>query len=622
MSKVDDELTRRLHQAERPVNGDDLFKGLERRRTHRERLRRVQAGLVAFAVLAATAGGFTILRDAFDARERNAGQTPPHPANGEIVFVKDGDDVRQHIYAAQPDGSGERQITEGSANDSNPAVSPDGRTVAFARHLVEKNLEVIATVPIEGGPITWQTSEYVGVSDPTWSPDGTQIAFIDSVSGELNIAEVNGNQVRQIDLPAAAGWDPDSLGDIRASHPSWSPDGSWIAIEARVETDVPTSSSDLALVRPDGTGLQLLVTQEREEYAPAWSPDGSRIAFLRLPRNIESLESLEEIGGPNEIWTVAPDGGGETLIASTGEGSLRLDIAWAPDATSLLVSDGTWISRVDPSPTGDPETNFVRLVQGFSPSWQPLLIDAEPSVTANPEPSPEPDGQDIGLGVRMCDLEVLDGIDWDGTGVDGAAWTGAPVDEDGGCSSAADVQHVVAVDRDGDGIAEQGSTSTLRTCLLCHPFDTVDLNDDGVLELVVLEEASSTPTYSVFEVNRPGSERSPGVYPIIVIAPGAPAMNLDASKAVRFTVGGDEGFSGSIGCDDAGPGSPILRYTWVRGAVDADTELRVDITRLWFGEDGVFHIESVDHFSVPRDPEPTELRSTKPACGVDFHPDA
>ena len=227
---------------------------------------------------------------------------------------------------------------------------------------------------------------------------------------------------------------------------------------------------------------------------------------------------------------------------------------------------------------------------------------------------------DIGLGVRMCDLEVLHGIDWDGTGIDGAAWTGAPVDEDGRCSSPAGVQHVVAVDRDGDGIAEQGSTSTLRSCLLCRPFDTVDLNGDGVLELVVLEEASSTPTYSIFEVNRPGSERADGVYPIIVVAPGAPAMNLDANRAVRFTVGGDEGFSGSIGCEDAGAGAPILRYTWVRGAVDADTDLRVDIARLSFGDDGVFHIESVDRFNVPRTPEPTDLKSTEPACGVDFHP--
>ena len=236
-------------------------------------------------------------------------------------------------------------------------------------------------------------------------------------------------------------------------------------------------------------------------------------------------------------------------------------------------------------------------------------------------PTDEPFGRDIGLGVAMCDLEVLHGIDWDGTGIDGSAWTGAPVDEDGRCSSPEDVQHVVAVDRDGDGIAEQGSTSTLRSCLLCRPFDTADLNDDGVLELVVLEEASSTPTYSIFEVNRPGSERALGVYPIIVVAPGAPAMNLDANEAVHLTVGGDEGFSGSIECEETDGGPPILRYTWVRGAVDADTDLEVDVTRLRLGDDSVFHITSVDSFSVPRVPQ-SDFTPTLPACGVDFHPAA
>lgn len=250
----------------------------------------------------------------------------------------------------------------------------------------------------------------------------------------------------------------------------------------------------------------------------------------------------------------------------------------------------------------------------------------QPEGPASPPPTESPtaalEGRDIGLGVAMCDLEVMHGIDWDGTGIDGAAWTGAPVDEDGRCSSSADVQHVVAVDRDGDGIAEQGSTSTLRSCLLCRPFDTMDLNEDGVLELVVLEEASSTPTYSLYEVNRPGSERALGVYPIFVVPPGAPAMNLDPNEPTRFMVGGDEGFSGSIACENDGPSPPILRYTWVRGAVDTDTELRVDVTRLSFGEDGVFHIESVDRFSVPRNPEPTNLKSTEPACGVDFHPAA
>jgi hypothetical protein len=222
----------------------------------------------------------------------------------------------------------------------------------------------------------------------------------------------------------------------------------------------------------------------------------------------------------------------------------------------------------------------------------------------------------------MCDLEVLEGIEWDGTGIHGAAWTGTPVDEDGRCSTAADVQHIVAVDRDGDGVADQGGTSTLRSCLLCRPFATVDLNSDGVLELVVLDEASSTPTYSLYEVNLPGSERAEGVYPIFVVPPGAPAMNLDPNAPARLTVGGDEGFSGSIACEDDGAGPPILRYTWVNGAVDSNTDLDVDIVQLLMGQDGVFHVQSVDAFSIPRDSQPLDLITTEPACGVDFHPAA
>ena len=66
MPTVDDELTRRLQGAERPVDGDGVFEGLGVRRSHRERLRRIQAGLVAFAVLAATAVGFVTLREAFE----------------------------------------------------------------------------------------------------------------------------------------------------------------------------------------------------------------------------------------------------------------------------------------------------------------------------------------------------------------------------------------------------------------------------------------------------------------------------------------------------------------------------------------------------------------------------
>jgi hypothetical protein len=376
------------------------------------------------------------------------------------------------------------------------------------------------------------------------------------------------------------------------------------------------------LVRVDFDGRIIGTIAEDVYYgaSPAFSPGGTSIAYIRADRPSADPEV-------SEVWVA--DGDGANAVRITDDGGRKPSLAWSPDGSRVLyvrqtpetcgifsvTPDGSdRILVADRSAMGGCAQELS--VQPGGPAPFPT-----PSPSSANSPSPQAQGLDIGLGVRMCDLESLSGVDWDGTGIDGTAWTGAPVDHDGTCASAELAQHVVAVDRDGDGLAERGSTSTLRTCLLCRPFDTVDLNDDGVLELVVLEEASSTPTYSVFEVNRPGSERAMGVYPIIVVAPGAPSMNLDQNEPVRFTVGGDEGFSGSLECE-GGPGAPILRYTWVRGEVDANTDLEVDVTRLRFGEDGVFSILSTDAFSVPRDPEPTDLTPTEPACGVDFHPDA
>ncbi len=606
MSKVDDELTRRLQRAERPVDGDSLFEGLARRRSHRERVRRVQAGLLAFAVLAATAGGFVALQRAFDGNGRTTGQTPVRPlsANGEVVFSQEGADGRSHLFAVQPDGSGLRQITDDATNDTQPAVSPDGQTIAYV-HQIDQGLGVIATVPIGGGAVTWQTEEgtHQGVSDPAWSPDGSRLIFVGSTvdSAALYAGDANSGRTQPLPQPAELEQWP--------AHPTWSPDGTRIAFAALDFTRSYTTS-DLGIVHPDGTGFEWLVaTSDSDEEAPSWSPDGQKIAFMR------------PYEGRDGIWTMPATGGEASLVAFASE--LERDIAWAPDATALLVSDGEWIYRVDPSPAGDPLGNLVQLVRGRSPAWQPLpagsLLSPTPESTGSPSPGPE--GRDIGLSFPLCDIQHVGQIDWYGDGTLGAAWTGAKETDDGRCPSQGHGEYVVAADLDGDGIAEPGGVGFLRTCLFCRPFATTDLDADGILELVVFEEASSTPSYSIYEVSVPTSERSPGIYSLFVAPPGAPRANLPANEPIRFVVGGDEGFSGGLRCENY-PEAPILVYTWVLGEVDADTDLEGHETRLSLGEDGVFHVLETNDFTIPRNEISPLVISVEPACGVDFHPDA
>jgi hypothetical protein len=587
MSKVDDELTRRFQRSERPVDADGVFEGLGARRSHRERLRRIQAGLVAFAVLATTAGGFAILQHAFESVERDVGVTPSPgllPTNGEIVSVREGSDGRSHVFAAQPDGSGVRQITNGATDDSDPTVSPDSKTIAYVSASKDDVL-AIAIVPFDGGGAR-KLADGIFVDDPAWSPDGSELAFVTSGvdSHLLQIIDANGRSPRYLlDVALAS-----------IASPSWSPDGTRIAFGL-----LPEGSPGSVGIIPTNT----MAERPLEETlgvgsAPAWSPDGSRIAIMR-----SGTEG-------DEVWIIDLDGGSEVQLAAGLGTSLEPDLAWAPDGTALLVSDGEWIYRVDATPGGDPRDDFERLVEGQSPAWQPLSVDQEPSVSKRPEP----EGRDIGFGVRLCDVEILDGIDWYGDGTSGAAWTGAQVTSDGRCPEENTGQYVVAADLDGDGAAEPGGMGFLSSCLFCHPYATSDVDADGVLELIVLEEVSSTASFSLYEVSVPTSERSPGIYNLFVAPPGHPEARIRPGEPLRIMTGGDEGFAGWVGCDGRG-GELILQITWRDHPVEGDVQ-EVHETDVALRH-GALQVVASNDYELPVG-TPIPRASDEPACGVDW----
>jgi hypothetical protein len=594
MPKVDDELTRRLHRAERPVERDGLFEGLERRRSRRERLRRVQAGMLAFAVLAATAGGFAILREAFDTDDRDVGESPSPgvpSVNGEIVFSREADDGRLHLFASKPDGTGLRQITSEPTDDSDPAVSPDGRTIAYVRASDEVGL-AIAIVPLEGGDVT-ELADGTFVDDPAWSPDGAEVAFVTSGIDSMWVQMVgtNGQLTR-------------SFLDVGTpiSSPSWSPDGTRIAFGV---VPAGTSPGSVGIIPTNTMSERPLDETIGVGSAPAWSPDGSKIALIR---------SGDE---GDEIWTIAPDGTAETLIATWVEGSLQPDLAWAPDGTALLVSDGTWIYQVEAVPVGDPRDNFVRLMEGQSPSWQPIPADSDPSPTSSPEPSvspePEPAGHNIGLSFRLCHLHPLGGLDLLGDGPVNKAWTGSRVTADGQCSDEPNASFGVAVDLTGDGLADAWSGDTIQFCFMCRPFAGVDFDADGDDELAVMTSEGSMPTFAIYAATVDGGE--PRVTPILAAAPGHPSGGHEAGQPLTYTTGGDAGFSGSVRCEGF-PDAPVLVTTWSEHPIEGDTKT-VHETKLVLGADSAFYVvDSSDYeapvaATIPGTSEPT-------ACGVDW----
>jgi Tol biopolymer transport system component len=129
-------------------------------------MRRMIARLLFGVLLALAASGLgTEARAAFPG------------SNGKIAFVsfRDGN---QEIYAMNPNGTGQTNLTNNQADDRQPVWSVDGTKIAFQSD--RTGTLNIFTMKADGTDVlrvTNDPSPYAFNANPTWSPDGTKIAY-------------------------------------------------------------------------------------------------------------------------------------------------------------------------------------------------------------------------------------------------------------------------------------------------------------------------------------------------------------------------------------------------------------------------------------------------------------
>ena len=283
---------------------------------------------------------------------------------GLIAFDLDGD-----VFTMDRDGGGLRQLTSGAASDLAPTWSLDGTMIAFGSVIPpeanvwppDSTVEVVVmrpdgtdrrTIATLSANVSVYGNPYQESGRLAWSPDGRSIAYTALIGARPEIF------VAPVDGTGAA-----QVGDpvLEGADPAWSPDGARIAFRG--------GSNDLDrgvyVMNRDGSGARRLSTYVAgvslySYVRPTWSPNGHEIAFARLMR--------EE--GLSAVWIVDVDTGLERMI-SPDDGDSQFP-AWSPDGDRLAYMSYTSDTAqfvVAGADGSDPVV--LEPFAGWAPTWSP-----------------------------------------------------------------------------------------------------------------------------------------------------------------------------------------------------------------------------------------------------------
>lgn len=206
------------------------------------------------------------------------------------------------------------EATSGGRVNVAPAISPDGRYIAFLSERDLFNINLFVADAQTGRIVrslreTARNPDFDAIrfinSSGSWSPDGRRFIFVTFADGrnEFSIFNVETRRIeRRIRIDAVNAF----------TNPSWSPDGRTI-----VFSGLEGGLSNLYLLDLQTTAVRQLTRDRYADLAPTWSPDGSLIAFVTDQgedgTNFETLEfAPKRIGVYNvttdSLYTIRPFG--------------------------------------------------------------------------------------------------------------------------------------------------------------------------------------------------------------------------------------------------------------------------------------------------------------------------
>lgn len=260
---------------------------------------------------------------------------PDIDVSGEwMVFASTRHHHNADVYLKSIQGVSVTQLTSDPAADVQPSFSPDGSRIAFASN--RGGSWDIWVKSLDGGQPSQVTDDPGDEVHPSWSPDGTRLVYSR--------------------LPLAGGpwelWVADAIaGGTRkfigyGLFPEWSPAGETIVYQrARERGGKLFSVWTLTLVDGEpryptevaGGGRMAAIT-------PTWNADGSAIAYSATEFPVVADESTPPAAPTFDVWMVRADGFGKVRL--TEGTSTNVNPTFAPDGRLYFTSDRTGMDNV------------------------------------------------------------------------------------------------------------------------------------------------------------------------------------------------------------------------------------------------------------------------------------
>jgi Tol biopolymer transport system component/serine/threonine protein kinase len=306
------------------------------------------------------------VRGASEPRRLTAKTGPKHgltwsPDGRRLAFVWEQPGLRPGVWWVPRDGDKEPTILQEDAED--PAISPDGREIAFVRTGSSGDRQILVASLSPGGTVAEPRPLTTGLDDglwdhrePAWSPDGKQICY--RAHDSLWVIPVNGGRARPIAETV-----------IGVERPVWSRDGRFIYFTSAHEQGLRA----LWRVRISGGDPERVTHGVNPERHASLSADGRKLVFSTnshgqelVVRNLEtwdetvvvpevssktcpvfapdgSIYFISDRGGKPELWVQPVPAGG------VSKGTRQLTDQQVEVSHPTVSPDGKWVAyyRVD-----------------------------------------------------------------------------------------------------------------------------------------------------------------------------------------------------------------------------------------------------------------------------------